>query len=1431
MAKKKVEKPMKKSNKLRRTILGTLSGVFMISALIVAAIPVKSVEAEGEAGNDSFVDDVVINVNYDAVSNDHGIPEYLPNDPYDSTDVYFSSDGRFGVKQVDGDGRSVLIYYNSDTELNGAALTIYNEMDAYRYEAIDIFLPPDNTPAKENQLRAIGENGEFLSYLKEEPVSGNTIDIGELLPCYASNQSEWSGKILYDSKNGTEVQKQKKLTIRYIGSTRYILEKPTYEEYKGHFANGGETTSIFAGANIGRINIPENIYAIGDDAFKGCQMTDISITGGNLRFIGNHAFEGCNRLVHVNVGAIADDGGVGTGEFLQIGAYAFSGCAYLERVELPDQVTTIGSGCFMGCRSLGDINLYGSGNNGNTSLVVMGNGAFYGCKSLKNIQLPNKLSVLDKTHWFYGCEKLEKLTLPLDNSGEFLASNVTGCKALREVTVQNANMDIQCDHSPGQCKGDIPNCTFGKLNLGVSDSLTAKEDLEDYFCIITPSRESAAYKYACRHEYTLKWADENVYEKVQGNYLFVIQENNDYDVGNGLIPGELIRIQTYNNGNTGDDRILDIPEKAGGIPIVAIDGKFLGKDKEENSNIKNALQYVYIPESVGWIEGGAFNYCENLAEVEFENAMNVNVIESGAFYTGTTNKGIELHFVGTISDEISRSEPFMYAMNTANNYNDPSITSKHISYISPFPSNLVVKLDGGRPTLVSVPDFEDDFKTGTYSKSANPGFEKEQNQIVHNAWIEYTGVTLSGNSYDSCSDNTKAVLKAIFEPEIPEGVYNMKEDVFKGNEYITGVTLNSVTDVPDEAFAGCKNLSYFRMDSSGVEGGERIGAHAFLDDTKLTTVILPETLNTMDSVPFFGCTDLKNVNFVGNPKFYCNDAIIYENKDDGTRKIVECLQARGVTYGTSTVSEEEFANVSEIADGAFENCKGIKITYFGEAPLTDIPQDCFKDCTSLFLAELSKATEYIGPFAFYNTALSGIKIPGENTVVADKNAFSRPNPITGEDELMMDMTIECPNPSATYTLLKRLGFNIGIIELETVKAEFYGYMGSPLLETQIVIKGGDAVPPEPPEIDGMRFTNWFPSDFTNLIENTQFVAQYTDAPPEEDNRPIYTVTFYNHDGTKKVSTQRVREGDGAKAPTTVPEREGYTFVGWLPEFDNIVEDTDIYAQYKIGNATTKPNDPTNSGSQNNPPGGGANPSNPNGSPGGSNDPAKPNGSSTGNGSNSSGGSTVSGNRTNGSNRTNNRGTIVSVNKTGISNPGLVSAVVNGSSDDYVVKITDSEAARSAVEQALLNEYGTLDDIRYFAMDISLYDKTGTTKIQNTDGISVTITMPIPDALVNYAGNNKAGAVVGNNTLEKLQTRFTTIDGVPCISFVATHFSPYTIYVDLNNMSANGGVIDATPVTGDPIHPKWFLSIGLALMSIMMFFMKGSKRTVVKVISG
>lgn len=189
------------------------------------------------------------------------------------------------------------------------------------------------------------------------------------------------------------------------------------------------------------------------------------------------------------------------------------------------------------------------------------------------------------------------------------------------------------------------------------------------------------------------------------------------------------------------------------------------------------------------------------------------------------------------------------------------------------------------------------------------------------------------------------------------------------------------------------------------------------------------------------------------------------------------------------------------------------------------------------------------------------------------------------------------------------------------------------------------------------------------------------------------------------------------------------------------------------------------------------------------------------------------------------GTTLVITKNGLSNTGKATVTVNGSSDNFVVKISEDANATEAAMRALMNEYGDLTNISYFPMDISLFDSTGTTKITDTTGLAVDITLPIPDSLIPYAGNNKVASVV-NNRLEKLTPKFTTIDGVPCISFTATHFSPYVIYVDTTDLSA-GMIQDSTPKTGDGIHPKWFLAMGLACISFMLFIKKDKRAVPVK----
>lgn len=190
-----------------------------------------------------------------------------------------------------------------------------------------------------------------------------------------------------------------------------------------------------------------------------------------------------------------------------------------------------------------------------------------------------------------------------------------------------------------------------------------------------------------------------------------------------------------------------------------------------------------------------------------------------------------------------------------------------------------------------------------------------------------------------------------------------------------------------------------------------------------------------------------------------------------------------------------------------------------------------------------------------------------------------------------------------------------------------------------------------------------------------------------------------------------------------------------------------------------------------------------------------------------GGNTVTGSTSNG-------GTTVDITRPGISNRNLAGATVSGATDNFVVKVTEDQAATDAATSALQARFGDLSRIKYFPMDISLYDSTGRTKIADTSGISVNLTLPLPDELVQYAGNNKIAAISGG-ALEDLNARFTTIDGVPCINFTATHFSPYVIYVDTANLTE--AAIDATPKTGDPIHPKWFLALGMACISLILFF--------------
>ena len=1476
------------NSRIRRTVMGTLSGVFMASAIIVAAIPVKKAQAVDTADLEAF------RTNYAVAPEATGIiPSYNENTP-----VFFDRTGIFGSAYVSRSAEmvGVVAYFDSGNSNITSNIIIPEEMPAFQYD------PNNNLAAVSGDTKglATGNNlGDYLCFVSQEAVtedveiSGNTvtniISPEVIEQCLASNYDQWKDKELYtctfkpdgtiEPSNPKVVRNHLVIRNAYIGSSRYVLNnagtsidvlyeptatianKPVNALDRAAESGASFSTDygVFQGAtNFKSVTIPDKIIAIGQNAFRDCQMLSVSL-GGNLTDIGNNAFRNCIKLSNVTFAESSN--------LKRIGDFSLAGCTSLTNISIPDSTLSIGSGCFMGDRVMSAVNLYGSKQDGNTALNALGDGVFYECEALTAVHLPNALSNQDTMEFvFKYCTSLSELTLSRNpgtaNNGEFQHTNVTGCYSLKLVTVPGRNTTFECScPAPatgglGHKDGAVADCVFGKANLGVGTPFTESFKVDEEFAIKCFREEDltkeSAYKYACEHEYAVGYLNEGYegqYERVINNYFYTVDENN-----------KLIRFGKFDTSV--DSEYVVIPDHVGSHYISQIDeGTFTGNDE---------IKYLYIPSTVSEIADNSFKDCKNISEVEFEDALAVQKIGKDAFKTNATDNNLQLRFTGTIAPN---SAPFNYAMTPGNNYNDSSLPVKYISYTSQFPYNLEVELVVEKdeltqteivkavPTLVGAPDY-DDFSSGNYSLSTYPVHVSEQNDIVRKAFTKYRSHSVSGNDVQYSEDEQK-VIDAVFKPNLPTGIFGIKDDVYQDNDAIESVIMNSVEEIPANAFKGCDDLKTVVVRSTEVtpgefHGGKSIGDNSFADCPDLTTVILPDKLESIGHLPFQNDTALETVDFGGNPQFNINDGIIKEILPAGVR-LVECLPTRGDTVGTGKIKESEFADVTEMDDGAFMDCPYVTQALFGDSLVTAIPDSCFENCTRLNYCEVSPKTKSIGNHAFRNTALSDIKIPASVDYIAE-NAFTEDDG-SGGDKLLSGLNIQCEDPSTALSYANRLGFKTGDRIPHKWSVQFYDNDGNPLGSEQLVEDGTDAVPPEAPKINGMKFVRWRPS-YQDVSSDLMIFPVYindTEDPisgNNADKNKEFTVTFYNYDGSMKISVQKVKYGESATTPASIPERDGYTFTGWLPEYNNVVSDLDVYPQYKGSGSNS--DDPNNNGNNNN--NSGPTPDNGNSNNSNTNNGTNPTNNSSSNTTNPTNNTqptnnstvnptsqtdakktdtTANTNKTNTSTTTSktasstkantSNGTKVQVNKSGISNPGLATATVAGSTDDFVVKITDSSDATSLVEQALYGEYGDLSNIRYMGFDISLYDSTGTTKIQNTDNLSVTVTMPIPDALKTYGGNNKAGAVSSSNTLEKLETRFTTINGVPCMSFVAKHFSPYTIYVDLNNLTASG-YNDVTPKTADPIHPKWFLSIGLGIMSVLMFVLKGSKRKVIKVIS-
>ena len=272
--------------------------------------------------------------------------------------------------------------------------------------------------------------------------------------------------IIFDTNGGTplELDEKRVCVDRGIGT----LPAPT----KSGFMFAGWFTAAEGGAQVtaetvatgdmtlyAHWEVPQPVFTIEDGVLVGVDLngvTELEIPDG-VTNIGSGAFLGCSGLTSVTI----------PDSVTNIGSYAFADCGSLASVILPDGNIEIGGAAFLDCFGLADANgfiivrdvLYGY--YGNASVVEIpegvtsiGDWAFYWCDSLTSVTIPDGVVRIGYGA-FYLCGNLTSLILP-DGDIEIDGEAFAWCLGLADADGFIIVRDVLYDYCGNASEVEIP---------------------------------------------------------------------------------------------------------------------------------------------------------------------------------------------------------------------------------------------------------------------------------------------------------------------------------------------------------------------------------------------------------------------------------------------------------------------------------------------------------------------------------------------------------------------------------------------------------------------------------------------------------------------------------------------------------------------------------------------------------------------------------------------------------------------------------------------------------------------------------------------------------------------------------------------------------------------------------------------------------------
>lgn len=743
------------------------------------------------------------------------------------------------------------------------------------------------------------------------------------------------------------------------------------------------------------------IKEIGKQAFLNCsQLTTASVFDAILTDIGDEAFKGCNRLKTIKINKLTDPS-----QLQHFGDSVFEG-TMIEQLDLPRSVSDVRGKTFYGMNKLQSITV-----NVDNKHYAAKDGVLYSYDETADGHIGKRMVVLPSANTeaiaenefttpygvtefddyaMYNCQNLKTLTF-LSDVFTVGTHTMSDNRALRNVYIYSGFPDLQPDVA------DDPNTTGQFENIFGVDITQAEKNNFRIYC----GKGTRAWKFAVDCSYNpIALYDEANYTSISDGAGGRILTGFNYDpqykevfIPNFIVTDATTRPTTksyYTGVGTG---VLAKPEITSvwfSVSMSNIDPNAfrIVPDEDDYTKDTNAdsLQNIYIEEGnkkldsvdgvlykMGYNNRTQSYYIEELlyypvgrTESTYRTVSSMTYLPQNAFRGAYNLKIVEIYdtiqSIGRISNtESNETAAFAGCKNLIAIDILPNGTTTDDDYIC-YGSDMGVLYgvdEGVKKTLLYYPKGE--------RIPGDTGHSSGSYEVV-----------------DGC-----------------QTIHDVKNCI-----YLTKITIpKSVTTIDDDAFSGSTELKEVIFHETSAansdQGIQNIGNRAF-KNTKLSSVMIPNTIRSIGSEAFYGCSRLNNVTIkadealtIGEKAFYGNRALnsvkIYGTKNTtrggdvtiGDNAFSRCtalttLEATNLTsaafmtgsfsYNTAlTTADFTQTDVSTIGVNAFRGCSVLKKLDLSDGDnLATISNGAFQECTSLESAILPSHLSVIGNSAFEN---------------------------------------------------------------------------------------------------------------------------------------------------------------------------------------------------------------------------------------------------------------------------------------------------------------------------------------------------------------------------------------------------------------------------------------------------------------------------------